>query len=60
MSILALIAEILAIAEEDILPIFVHNPTSQKITAVVVSTAEAVTAALQQVQTPTPTPPATS
>ena len=41
---------------EQILPIFVHNPKSQKIEAIVLTSAENAVAALAATPSPTPAP----
>jgi len=45
---------------EQIVPIFIHNPQSQKIEGIVVTTVNSAVGGLAQLQTSQATPPATS
>jgi hypothetical protein len=56
MNILTLIATFLQVAEQDILPLFIHNPKSQKIEGVIVGTASGILTALGT-QPAQPAPP---
>lgn len=56
MNILSLIQLIIGVGET-IVPIFVHNPKTQQLQAVLVSDAETIAAAFQQAKT-APVPPA--
>lgn len=46
---LANLLKLLLVAAEEIVPIFIHNPQSQKVEAVILSTANAVVSALPAV-----------
>ena len=56
---LATLLKILLATAEEIIPIFIHNPQTQKVEAVVLSTANAVMLSLPPVPAPT-TPVVTS